>query len=54
MAQAKKIALYLVAGFLLYTIISAPDKAADLVQIGFEGISSAAKSVGDFLSELVE
>ncbi|GLF96603.1 hypothetical protein [Streptomyces yaizuensis] len=54
MAQAKKVAVYVVGAFLLYIVITAPDKAADLVQIGFEGISSAAKSVGDFLSELVE
>ncbi|MBY6303705.1 hypothetical protein [Streptomyces clavuligerus] len=54
MARAKNVAIYLVAAFLLYIIVTAPDRAADLVQIGFEGISSAAKSVGDFLSELLE
>ncbi|MER7045177.1 MULTISPECIES: hypothetical protein [Streptomyces] len=53
MAQARKIALYIVVVFVLYTIITSPAKAADLVQIGFEGISSAAKSVGEFMTELV-
>ena len=46
MVQTKKIALYVVVVFVLYTIITSPEKAADLVQIGFEGISSAAQGVG--------
>ncbi|AEN11292.1 hypothetical protein K373_01623 [Streptomyces sp. DvalAA-21] len=54
MAHAKKIALYLIVVFVLYTIITSPERAADLVQVGFEGISSAAQSVGDFMSELVK
>jgi hypothetical protein len=53
MAQAKKIALYILVVFVLYTIITSPDRAADLVQIGFEGISSAAQSVGTFMTQLV-
>ncbi|MGW1837678.1 hypothetical protein [Streptomyces sp. BBFR2] len=53
MAQAKKIALYAVVVFVLYTIITSPGRAADLVQIGFEGISSAAQGVGEFMTQLV-
>lgn len=53
MAQAKKVAMYILVVFVLYTIITSPDRAADLVQIGFEGISSAAKSVGTFMTALV-
>ncbi|MFG2890179.1 hypothetical protein QOM21_17385 [Streptomyces sp. Pv4-95] len=53
MVQAKKIALYLVIVFVLYTIITSPGRAADLVQIGFEGISSAAQGVGEFMTQLV-
>ncbi|WP_267246288.1 hypothetical protein [Streptomyces sp. PR69] len=53
MVQAKKISLYLLAVFILYTIITSPDRAAELVQVGFEGISSAAQGVGDFMTELV-
>jgi hypothetical protein len=52
--QAKKIALYMIVVFVLYTIINSPDRAADLVQVGFEGVSSAAEGVGDFMSELVK
>lgn len=53
MAQTKKIALYVVIVFVLYTIITSPERAADLVQIGFEGISSAAQGVGQFMTELI-
>ncbi|MET7618862.1 hypothetical protein [Streptomyces sp. NPDC005408] len=53
MVQTKKIALYIVVVFVLYTIITSPAKAADLVQIGFEGISSAAQGVGEFMTEIV-
>ncbi|ADI08349.1 hypothetical protein ACWDSL_15625 [Streptomyces sp. NPDC000941] len=53
MAQAKKVALYMLIVFVLYTIINSPARAADLVQVGFEGISDAAKSVGEFMTELI-
>ncbi|KAF0651932.1 MULTISPECIES: hypothetical protein [Streptomyces] len=53
MAQAKKIILYALAVFVLYTIIQSPERAAELVQIGFEGISSAAQAVGDFMTALI-
>ncbi|MFE0374228.1 hypothetical protein ACFW1M_01330 [Streptomyces inhibens] len=53
MAQAKKIALYMIIVFVLYTIITSPQRAADLVQIGFEGISSAAQGVGEFMTQLI-
>ncbi|WP_274389094.1 hypothetical protein [Streptomyces taklimakanensis] len=39
--------------FLLYTIITSPDRSAELVGVGFEGISNAAKGVGTFMTELV-
>ncbi|MEU1211149.1 hypothetical protein ABZ424_01500 [Streptomyces sp. NPDC005790] len=54
MVQARKIALYMIVVFVLYTIITSPERAADLVQVGFEGVSSAAQGVGDFMSELVQ
>ncbi|MCX4511858.1 MULTISPECIES: hypothetical protein [Streptomyces] len=53
MVQTKKIALYVVVVFVLYTIITSPARAADLVQVGFEGISSAAQGVGEFMTELI-
>ncbi|MFF6998821.1 hypothetical protein ACFY93_28230 [Streptomyces sp. NPDC008313] len=48
--QSKKIALYVLVVFVLYVIITDPAKAADYVQIGFEGISSAAQAIGDFMT----
>ena len=53
MGQAKKIVLYAVAVFVLYTIITSPARATEFVEVGFEGISSGAKGVGEFMSELV-
>ncbi|MDH6629777.1 hypothetical protein M2271_007616 [Streptomyces sp. LBL] len=48
--NSKKIAVYVVVVFALYVIITDPAKAADYVQIAFEGVSDAAKSIGDFMS----
>ncbi|GAB2571880.1 hypothetical protein GCM10027168_00740 [Streptomyces capparidis] len=53
MANVKKIATYCLIIFALYTIISDPERAAELVQMGFEGISDAAKQIGQFMTELV-
>ncbi|MER0244369.1 hypothetical protein ACMA1D_15590 [Streptomyces sp. 796.1] len=53
MAQARKIATYILVVFVLYTIINSPARAAELVQVGFEGISDAAKGIGEFMTELV-
>ncbi|MEV8597525.1 hypothetical protein ACIHFC_23605 [Streptomyces sp. NPDC052013] len=50
--NSKKVAVYVVAVFVLYVIITDPAKAADYVQIGFEGISDAAKAIGDFMTWL--
>ncbi|SDD74864.1 hypothetical protein [Streptomyces prasinopilosus] len=50
--NAKKIAVYVLVVFALYVIITDPAKAADYVQIAFEGISDAATAVGDFMTWL--
>ncbi|MGW2518627.1 hypothetical protein ACWC09_16750 [Streptomyces sp. NPDC001617] len=50
--NAKKITVYVLVVFALYVIITDPAKAADYVQIAFEGISDAAKSIGDFFTWL--
>jgi hypothetical protein len=54
MAQAKKIVAYLLALFVLYTIITSPARAAQLVQLGFEGISAGAKGIGKFMTQLIQ
>ena len=50
--QGKKIALYVLVVFVLYVIITDPAKAASYVQIGFEGVSSAARAIGHFMTWL--
>ena len=52
--NSKKVAIYVLAVFALYVIITDPAKAADYVQIGFEGISDAAKAIGDFFTWLAD
>ncbi|GAB3969355.1 hypothetical protein [Streptomyces sparsus] len=49
----KKIALYIVIVFVFYTIITSPERSAELVGVGFEGIASAAQGVGEFMTQLV-
>ncbi|MGX1560356.1 hypothetical protein [Streptomyces sp. NPDC055506] len=46
--NAKKVTVYVVVVFVMYVIITDPEKAADYVQIGFQGISDAAQALGDF------
>ncbi|MDF3147200.1 MULTISPECIES: hypothetical protein [unclassified Streptomyces] len=48
--NSKKVAVYVVVVFVSYVIITDPKGAADYVQIGFEGISDAAKAIGDFMT----
>ncbi|MFL5994773.1 MAG: hypothetical protein ACJ736_10760 [Streptomyces sp.] len=52
--NGKKIAIYVLVVFILYVIITDPETAAGYVQIGFEGISDAAKAVGDFFTWLAD
>ena len=46
--------MYLLLIFVIYTIITSPARAAELVQSGCVGISDAAKSVGTFMTGLVK
>ncbi|GAA2662890.1 hypothetical protein ACXZ65_19320 [Streptomyces aculeolatus] len=50
----KKIALGLVGLFAVYSIISSPSQAADVVQVVFEWISELAKGIGDVMSDLLD
>jgi hypothetical protein len=52
--NSKRAAVYILVVFILYVIITDPAKAADYVQIGFEGISDAAKAIGDFFTWLAD
>lgn len=53
MAQAKKIGMWMLLIFVIYTVINSPTRAAELVQSGFVGVSDAAKAVGAFMTGLV-
>ncbi|MGW3412488.1 hypothetical protein [Streptomyces sp. NPDC000888] len=52
--NSKKIAVFVLLIFVVYVIITDPAKAADYVQIGFEGISSAAQGIGDFMTWIAD
>jgi hypothetical protein len=52
-ATTKRLLLWLGVAFVVYTIVQSPAKAADLVQAGFDGISSAGQSLGEFFDALV-
>ncbi|MGW4820922.1 hypothetical protein ACWEP4_18495 [Streptomyces sp. NPDC004227] len=52
--NAKKIVVYVLVVFVLYVIITDPKGAAGYVEIGFEGISDAAKAIGDFMTWLAD
>ncbi|MEU6222095.1 hypothetical protein [Streptomyces sp. NPDC047042] len=52
--NAKKIAVYALVVFVLYVIITDPKKAADYVQIAFEGVSNAASAIGDFMTWIAD
>lgn len=54
MAQARKVVSYLLIIFILYTIITSPARAAELVQVGFQGISNAARGIGQFMTQLIK
>ncbi|MBT2404148.1 MULTISPECIES: hypothetical protein [unclassified Streptomyces] len=51
--ETKKIVMGALVAFVLFVIITQPVKAADLVLIGFQGISDAANAIGEFMTELV-
>jgi hypothetical protein len=53
LVQARRIAFYLLAVFLLYAVIASPDGSADFVGLGFQAVSDAADGVGDLLAAAV-
>lgn len=48
--NAKKIAVFIIVVFVAYVIITDPKNAAGYVEIAFEGISTAAGAIGDFMT----
>lgn len=53
LAQARKLALYLLAVVVLYSIIAFPERATEFVGLAFVAISDAAEGVGELLAALI-
>ncbi|MFE2282771.1 hypothetical protein ACFXDJ_01060 [Streptomyces sp. NPDC059443] len=51
--ETKKLISGALVVFVLFVIITQPTKAADIVKIGFQGISDGATAIGAFMTELV-
>ncbi|GHF42196.1 membrane protein [Streptomyces mashuensis] len=51
--ETKKVVLWGLGIFVAYTIIHSPGRSAELVHIGFQGISDAAGSIGEFMTQLI-
>jgi hypothetical protein len=49
----KKIILWLIFGFLIYAIITSPDRAADIVQAFWDIIADGFRNIGRFFEELL-
>jgi hypothetical protein len=53
MSTLKRALLWLGIAFVVYTVIAAPNTAAQAVKEAFGGISTAGTSLGDFFDALV-
>ncbi|MBT2478599.1 MULTISPECIES: hypothetical protein [unclassified Streptomyces] len=51
--DTKKLITGALTVFVLFVIITQPKRAAEMVGIGFQGISDAASGIGEFMTELV-
>ncbi|GAA2615147.1 hypothetical protein ACFWB2_11040 [Streptomyces virginiae] len=51
--DTKKLITGALTVFALFVIITQPKRAAEIVEIGFQGISDAASGIGEFMTELV-
>lgn len=49
----KKVLLWLLLAFVVYTIVASPGKAAEMARETFGSISTAGESLGDFFDALV-
>ena len=49
----KKVITWLLVAFVVFYVIQAPEKSADIVKSAGETLGNAASSLGDFVSSLV-
>ncbi|ONK12679.1 hypothetical protein [Streptomyces sp. MP131-18] len=50
LAQARKIALYVLTVAAFYAVMTSPARSAEFVHLLFEALSGAADAVGDLLT----
>ena len=50
----KRILVWLLFGFIVYAIITSPDRAADIVQAVWDIIAEGFRNIGRFFSSLIE
>ncbi|MFV2143438.1 MULTISPECIES: hypothetical protein [Isoptericola] len=51
-AKAKTLLIWLVVIFLIYAIVTSPDRAADIIKAIWDVIANAFGSFGEFLANL--
>jgi hypothetical protein len=51
--KLKKVALWLAVAFVVFSVIQAPEKSADIVQSGGETLGDAASFLADFVTSLL-
>ena len=52
-ATVKRLALWLLLAFVVYTILASPDKAAEMVRGSFDAIAAAGHALARFFDALV-
>lgn len=50
----KQILIWLLFGFIVYAIITSPDRAADIVQAIWDIIVTGVQNIGRFFTSLIE
>ncbi|KWX03162.1 hypothetical protein [Carbonactinospora thermoautotrophica] len=51
--KPKKVVIWILVIFALYTVINSPAKAADLVHSAFNAVAGSAQSIGRFFDALI-
>lgn len=52
--NVKQILVWLLFGFIIYAIITSPDRAADIVQAVWDIIAEGFRNIGRFFSSLMD
>jgi hypothetical protein len=53
-SKIKVILIWLLFGFLVYAIITSPDRAADIVQASWDVIAEGFRNIGRFFQSLMD